>query len=479
MGSFISTPTMLWLLLLAAVFVTGTGGDTTPAPYENACEPTGMTPYDYSQVLCMSFLFYEAQRSGPLPADQRVTWRGDSALDDGSDVGHDLTGGYFDAGDHVKFGFPLAYTATVLAWGALEYKEGYVKAGQLEYAHAAIKWVTDYLLKAHTGPFELYGQVGDGDADHSYWGRPEDMNMTRPAFKIDGDHGGSELAGETAAALAAAYLVFKDSDQNYADEMLAAAREIYEFADQVREKYDVSIPEAANFYGSWGGYGDELTWASLWLYYATGESIYLEDAKQHWDEFGLGDGNTGGFGWSDKSGGAYVLMAQLDGGSEYLSVLESYMDGIINDSPYIPGGMVFINEWGSLRHANNVAFIALRAADLGINPESYREFAKSQIDFTLGSSGHSFVVGYGVNPPQRPHHRSSSCPDPPSVCDFEWAFNQPGPNPQVLYGGLVGGPDQDGNWEDDRGDYQRNEVACDYNAAFTGVLAAMTDLNSQ
>ncbi|TOF73857.1 hypothetical protein CGJ15_27285, partial [Vibrio parahaemolyticus] len=54
-----------------------------------------MTPYDYNQALCMSFVFYEAQRSGKLPADQRVNWRFDSALDDGSDVGHDLTGGYY------------------------------------------------------------------------------------------------------------------------------------------------------------------------------------------------------------------------------------------------------------------------------------------------------------------------------------------------------------------------------------------------
>ncbi|XP_069960134.1 uncharacterized protein [Cherax quadricarinatus] len=63
---------------------------------DNPCAATGMQPYDYSQVLCMSYLFYEAQRSGHLPSDQRVTWRWDSALSDGSDVGHDLTGGYYD-----------------------------------------------------------------------------------------------------------------------------------------------------------------------------------------------------------------------------------------------------------------------------------------------------------------------------------------------------------------------------------------------
>lgn len=56
------------------------------------------------QALCMSFLFYEAQRSGVLPPDQRVKpWRWDSALNDGEDVGHDLTGGYYD-GEREKEG---------------------------------------------------------------------------------------------------------------------------------------------------------------------------------------------------------------------------------------------------------------------------------------------------------------------------------------------------------------------------------------
>ena len=41
-------------------------------------------------------LFYEAQRSGKLPANQRVTWRKDSALNDKGNSGEDLTGGYYD-----------------------------------------------------------------------------------------------------------------------------------------------------------------------------------------------------------------------------------------------------------------------------------------------------------------------------------------------------------------------------------------------
>ncbi|RXG61861.1 Endoglucanase [Armadillidium vulgare] len=64
----------------------------------------------------------------------------------------------------------------------------------------------------------------------------------------------------------------------------------------------------------------------------------------------------------------------------------------------------------------------------------------------------------------------------PAVCDWN-AYNSPDPNPQVLYGALVGGPDQNDQYTDSRDDYVHNEVACDYNAAFTGALAASVELH--
>jgi hypothetical protein len=48
----------------------------------------------------------------------------------------------------------------------------------------------------------------------------------------------------------------------------------------------------------------------------------------------------------------------------------------------------------------------LQAADLGISTDSNRQFAKKQLDYILGDSGRSFVIGYGSNPPTHPHHRS-------------------------------------------------------------------------
>jgi hypothetical protein len=63
-------------------------------------------------------------------------------------------------------------------------------AGALDDGRKALKWATDYFLKAHVAPTVFYGQVGQVDLDHAYWGRPEDMTMERPAFKIDTSHPG-------------------------------------------------------------------------------------------------------------------------------------------------------------------------------------------------------------------------------------------------------------------------------------------------
>ena len=54
------------------------------------------TKYDYAEVMRLSILFYEAQRSGKLPADNRIPYRGDSAVDDQGFNGENLEGGWYD-----------------------------------------------------------------------------------------------------------------------------------------------------------------------------------------------------------------------------------------------------------------------------------------------------------------------------------------------------------------------------------------------
>lgn len=444
--------------------------------------------YNYAEALQKSIYFYETQRSGELPDNNRVEWRGDSGLQDGADVGHDLTGGWYDAGDHVKFGFPMAYTATMLAWSVYEYREGYEQSGQLEYILDNIRWATDYFMKAHTAPNELWGQVGNGTADHNWWGPAEVMPMQRPAYKIDASHPGSDLAGETAAALAAASIIFRDTDPVYAEELLMHAKQLYQFADQYRGVYSDSITDAVQYYKSWSGYADELSWGGVWLYLATEDESYLNKAIAASNQWGTLQ--SGGWdykwthNWDNKQYGAQLLLARITGDSRFVQSTERNMEfwttGVLGTGErvtYTPGGLAHLDQWGALRYAANQAFLAFVYSDWVSDPvkkSRARSFAENQILYMLGDNprSSSYVVGFGSNAPEHPHHRTSH---------GSWADNQqvPANHRHILYGALVGGPSKTDAYTDSIGDYVSNEVATDYNAAFTGALAKMVLLHGQ
>ncbi|NJL35834.1 MAG: hypothetical protein HC899_03065 [Leptolyngbyaceae cyanobacterium SM1_4_3] len=430
----------------------------------------------YGKALQKSFLFYEAQRSGDLPSN-RIEWRGDSGLTDGADVGVDLTGGYHDAGDHVKFGLPMASSMTLLSWGVIEYRNAYQKSGQLDEALDAIRWGTDYILKAHIaneeGTQQFWGQVGNGELDHSYWGKPEAMSMPRPAYKIDRQNPGSDLAGEAAAALAAASIVFRSTDPAYADRLLKNAVQLFEFADTYRAKYSDSILDAREFYES-NGFIDELTWSAVWLYKATGNETYLSKAEKTYQ--GIGPDWT--HDWNTKSYGAAVLLAQETDNTTYKNEIKAWLDDWADEGGSVrhtQGGLAMPPTreseplWGSLRYSANTAFLAGiysdRVEDVG---DRYSNFAESQIDYILGVNPNniSYLVGFGEKYPQNPHHRGASGTS---------TKDNPDNNRHVLYGALVGGPSKldDASYIDSRTDYITNEVALDYNAALTGALARM------
>ncbi|XP_028106269.1 endoglucanase 6-like isoform X2 [Camellia sinensis] len=127
--------------------------------------PLALAGHDHGQALTKSILFFEAQRSGYLSSTQRVQWRGHSGLNDSKANGVDLVGRYYDAGDNVKFGLPMAFTITMMSWSIVEYGRQMAASGELSNAMEAVKWGTDYLIKAHPHPFVLYGEtttVGKG-----------------------------------------------------------------------------------------------------------------------------------------------------------------------------------------------------------------------------------------------------------------------------------------------------------------------------
>jgi endoglucanase len=83
-------------------------------------------------------------------------------------------------------------------------------------------------------------QVGDGDSDHDCWQRPEDMTTSRRAYRLDPQHPGSDLAGETAAAMAAASLVFRRSNPGYANKLLQHSKQVSHLLSFIKGHLQVS-----------------------------------------------------------------------------------------------------------------------------------------------------------------------------------------------------------------------------------------------
>ncbi|WP_068473317.1 glycoside hydrolase family 9 protein [Saccharicrinis aurantiacus] len=441
--------------------------------------------HKYGEILQKSMFFYEAQQAGSLSPNNRVGWRANAAMEDGNDASIDLTGGWFDAGDHVKFNFPMAYSVTTLCWGYLENKAAYVASNQEAIFLENVKHTTDYLLKCHTSPNEFYAQVGDGDEDHNYWVPAEVIHISskRSSYKIDAANPGTDLAGETAAALAAASLIFNDSNPTYSATLLSHAKELYTFADNYRGKYSDVIP-VGSFYKSWSGYQDELCWGAIWLYKATGDNSYLEKAKEEYSLLSNEEReDVKSYGWTlawdDKKYGCYILMASLTGEQEYNDDAERFLDQWFAPNSngkgpdFTPSGFPILDTWGSFRYAANTAFLMLEQSDNMTNAskkQQYRDRAKEITDYLLGDNPQetSYVIGYGNKFPLYPHHRTAHGP---------WNRDEsiPEETRHTLYGALVGGHKtaDDFDWVDSRHDYYWNEVACDYNSLFTGVVARL------
>ncbi|XP_004505716.1 endoglucanase 5 [Cicer arietinum] len=470
----------------------------------------GSIPYNYGDALDKSLMFFEAQRSGKLPfQQQRIKWRGDSGLKDGIQQGVDLVGGYYDAGDNVKFGLPMAYSVTMLAWGAIEFSKEITDLNQMGHTLWAIKWGTDYFIKAHTQPNVLWGQVGDGASDHYCWERAEDMTTSRTAYKIDEQHPGSDLAGETAAALAAASIAFRPYNSSYSNLLLVHAKQLFTFGDRYRGLYDESITSARQFYDS-SGYSDELLWAAAWLHRATGDEYYLKYTVDNAVYMGGTGWAVKEFSWDNKYAGVQTLLSKvlLEGkAGPYTSTLKQYQAKADyfscaclqkNDGYNVqktPGGLLYVREWNNMQYVSSATFLSavysnylsaaksqLNCPDGQIQPQDLLNFAKSQADYILGKNPKdtSYLVGYGPKYPIHVHHRGASIASISVVrsqvgCTqgFDAWYNRPEPNPNVIYGGLVGGPDKNDGFSDDRSNYEETEPTLSGSAPLVGIFAKL------
>ena len=437
--------------------------------------------HNYADALDKSLFFYEAQQAGPLPDWNRVEWKADSSMSD------PVLGGWYDAGDHVKFNLPMAYSASMLAWGIYQYPDGVEKAGLMDTYVNNLEFVLDYFADCDKGSEVVY-QVGIGKADHTWWGPVslleygmEDNGHTIEEARaaLTASKGCGAVFGEMAAALAAGYAATdgKISASKRAD-YLKHAKNIYDLAKASPNDDVYNKSDAQGFYQSSHVY-DQLLYAADWLYIATGDETYLSDAKGYLSKLPtmLGE-DCIAYGWvhcwDDNTQGAMLLYAIISGDKDASAHVKKHVDRWVagTEATKIDGGLRWLSNWGCLRYASTAAFCAAVASDTVLKDQEsvYMDFAETQINYALGDNPlkQSYLIGYGDKYPQNPHHRTAHG-------SWKNSMKDPENTRHILYGALVGGPAQDGSYKDDREDFICNEVATDYNAGFTAMLCKMID----
>jgi len=481
------------------------------------------TSFNYAEALQKSLYFYEAQQSGALSPNNRVEWRGPACLTDGQDIGRDLAGGWFDAGDHWTANLTMSFAAMALAWSAIEQPDGWLKAAQMDELLESLIHVNRYFLKCVLNPdckdpaSELVVAIGCGGREgiegpnvHSMWAPAEVAHLMtkRPTFRLNKQTPGGDIPGAMAAAMAASAMVIREhapllkgkkgyADFNgaaFADLLLDRAEKLVLFARAnwgpvLNEKMPRAEQEAIRKQRSEAlradgkvveiGYRadpfDKVFTAATFLqrahlaknpqfgtkWYDFANVIYEKEYKAEnnhdwWKDFGAG--NLGKV-------GAYNMMRLAPGEEKFHAELQLYCCRFC-EYKATSGGLRLrewsAHEYGSLRHANNAAVIALyysdhveKAPPLSGNTwwkggksnaqlkEQYAAAARRPVDYALGANpyGRSYLVGFGNQPFNHVHHRDAYGAWAGFEHFIKGKADDRNENRHMLYGALVAGPD--------------------------------------
>ncbi|HEU0176891.1 MAG TPA: glycoside hydrolase family 9 protein [Blastocatellia bacterium] len=429
----------------------------------------GQTTFNYADALEKAIWFFDANKCGPNAATDNVfSWRGACHTADGSAASpaRDLTGGFHDAGDHVKFGLAQGFSASLLGWSLYEYRAEFDSAGMTAKTLRTLKYYTDYFLKSHPNATTFYYQVGDGNADHGYWGSPELQTGSRPLIVATPSSPAVDILGQHAAALALMSINYRSTDAAYANQCLTAARELFDMA-----RASLASCSGAGCRGSDGGGGsfyrstshfDDLAWGAIWLHIATGEQSYLEPVDGWISQ--PNDSNDDPYqkrwtmAWDDMTMANLLKMHQLTGRAKYRDGLRWNLVWFRDTLQKTPAGLPWLDQWGVLRYASAEAGLGFLAYKL-FGYDDFFSKGSFIVNYALGSNPRngSYMTNYLANPPVHPHHRA----------------NEPtrgGPTHGII-GGLVGGPALNDSWTDSVDDFRANEVALDYNASLVFALA--------
>lgn len=267
-------------------------GDTKSYPFQ-------IGNFIYNSVRDSLSLFFKAQRCGPTnPILHQPCHLSDAAKIIGykDSTARDLTGGWHDAGDYIKFLKTTAYTTYLLLF-SYEFdsqKFGYdldknVVPDILEEAKVGLDW----LLRCNVDNQTLVSQV-QNESDHNIgWRLPENdsLQFYRPAFVSIGKN----TIGIYSATLALASRIWKEKFyvENFADICLKTAKRFYALRNNVQD-IDTTF---SNHYPE-KDFNGKLALAAIELYNSTKSEKYIEEAFKYGSKagsdfwWGVGDINS-------------------------------------------------------------------------------------------------------------------------------------------------------------------------------------------
>jgi hypothetical protein len=376
--------------------------------------PTTISRTAYGGLIAASLRFFEVQRcgeTGPRAHDPCHLLDGiaQGGPLDGETV--DAAGGWHDAGDYIKYLITVGYSTNLLLTAYERHPNAFVNpenSSALPAVLAEARVGLDWMLKLWDPEHEvLYYQVSD-ERDHEHWRLPEQDDSRLPARPLWACEPGkgANVAGKAAAALALASVLWNDAAQPYQDAELAAtylqaAVEIYAYG---KEHPEAQASKPTDFYEE-KTWRDDLALAAAQLYRATGDEVFLQEAR----DYAAAAGAFESLDWANTHALAHYEIARLD--PTYVDKAAGFLAAHLEAAAAystVQSFSVGISEfhWGSNETMANVALEALWYEDL-TGDSTYRGLAQDQRDFILGRNpwGVCWVNGAGTNWPRFPHHQ--------------------------------------------------------------------------
>ncbi len=440
---------------------------------------------NFGEALAISLYFYDANACGTGITDGPLTWRGDchtydgqaeiskaenfnsaaaAIMDPDGDGKMDLSGGYHDAGDHVKFNLTIGYSLSSLAMSDYLNDGVYADIGCMDHFAAVLKRGCDYLMKTTAldgsgNVVSICYQVSDL-ADHNYWSSPEVQTYERKTYWMSAGNNNRKICADMVNALAGTAYVLREYDSAYSGKCLKYAQAIFDFA-----KAHNGNEQSGNggMYGNSADAQDEMLIASAWLYINGVGAMpgCIPSNQSYSSEFGSEyDGYL--YSWDKQYQGYSWLMYKATKNAAFKTELiaDYNNQGGFSETAYSTKW-----GWGNSRYNCAVQATAIAIAD-GDKTSASAKGAKFQMNYILGrnSYNYSFLVGYGDKCPTHYHHRASN-PGTGNPKDDTAAK-------YLVYGALIGGPDGSG-YQDYQDSYTYTEPALDYNACFALACAGL------